>query len=123
MSFALTAAVTAGKVDSVKGIRSRFIHGILPLLLFLSFNALGADKIKSAVELERILVGKSFTMRQAQNVAAKQYYKVGTNEFLCRHKLTGLFPNRQPLTDCSTERVWIRVKRRTASDKWRSERG
>jgi len=73
--------------------------------LVIGSRSLGAEKKGVSAELTNAVLGKSFVMRQTSNVAAKQYYRLGQKEFLCRHKLSGLFPNRQDVSDVSIIRV------------------
>ncbi len=77
----------------------------LALIACLTLPAAGAENKLSSGELKKALVGKSFTLRQAQNVAARQYYKIGPVEYLCRHKLSGLFPSPQDLPGVIITRV------------------
>ena len=75
------------------------------IVFVIGFRLLGAERKGASAELTKAVVGRSFVMRQAPNVAAKQYYRLGQKEFLCRHKLSGLFPNRQDVSDVSIIRV------------------
>lgn len=78
---------------------------VLALVLALTVPLMGAEKGLTAAELKKELLGKSFTLPRAQNVAAKQYYKLGQKEFICRHKLTGLYPLSQDLRDVSITQI------------------
>src|ERR1043166_8274369 len=67
--------------------------------------AAGAEGEVTSAELQKALGERKCTLRQAQNVSAKQYYRIGDKEFLCRHKMTGLYPNRLPLGDITVMKI------------------
>jgi Zn-dependent protease with chaperone function len=85
--------------------RLNFQLAALSAALLAAHDIPAAEKRLSLAELEQAFAGKSFIMLQAHNVAAKQYFRTAQAEYLCRHKPTGLFPNRHDLTNVSIVRV------------------
>jgi Zn-dependent protease with chaperone function len=68
-----------------------------------------ANRFKSAVE--KRLLNKKFLLRKSYNVAGTMYLNVGTNEYICWQKPSGLFPLREDVSN-----VTITSVRHTAED-------
>jgi hypothetical protein len=93
----------------MRQIKISSIGFLICLALFLacpiSLQAESSNSKEIRLSLERLLLKQQFVLRKSHNVSGTMYFRVGTNEYICWQKPSGLFPLREDLPNVTVKSI------------------